>query len=97
MAGILGYAKYLAKKAMDRQLVTYQEFADEFGIGSARATSGPLNQVLRWTKSKGLPPLNAIVVSKSGGKAEYISSEDEFRATVERVFEYPWDNIFKNI
>lgn len=87
------YCKYLAGKAK-QQTVTYQEFADEFGIGAARATSGPLNQVKSWTQKRNLPPLHSIVVRTDTGLAGYTGANQE---EIEAVFTYAWEKIFKTL
>ena len=43
---LLHHTKFLAGKAQQKQLVTYQQFADEFDIATLRSTTAPLNKIL---------------------------------------------------
>lgn len=94
---LLHHTKYLAAKAQKKQLVTFQDFADEFEIKTIRSTTTPLNKVNKWTVSKGLPPLNAIVVTPEGVKEGYVEKDEEKQKAIDSVFEYPWGNIFLNL
>ena len=94
---LLHYTKFLADKALKRQLLTYQDFADEFELKTLRSTTSPLNQVLKWSNNKGLPPLNAIVVKPEQCEPGYIESDTEKQQLIDSVFDYPWKNIFLNL
>jgi hypothetical protein len=94
---LLHHTKFLAGKAQKKQLITFQEFADEFEIKTIRSTTTPLKKVLKWTESKGLPPLNAIVVTADNANAEYIEKDEDIQKSIESVFEYPWKTIFLNL
>ena len=48
---LLNYTKFLADKALKRQLITFQDFADEFELKTLRSTTAPLNHVSKWSKS----------------------------------------------
>lgn len=94
---LLNYTKFLAEKAQLKQLVTFQEFADEFEIKTIRSTTAPLKKVHQWTKSKGLPPLGQLVVVAEKADENYVEEDAEVKAAIESVFEYPWHNIFLNL
>lgn len=94
---LLHHTKFLAGKAQKRKLITFQEFADEFDIKTIRSTTTPLNKILKWTESKGLPPLNAIVVTPDNAKLDYVEENEETQKAIDSVFEYPWKNIFLNL
>ena len=94
---LLDYAKFLADKAQNKQLITFQEFADQFEIATIRSTTAPLNKVLKWTKSKDLPPLNALVVKLEEDKATAVIEDSESKQVLDTVFEYPWRTIFLNL
>lgn len=94
---LLNYSKFLADKALKRQLITFQQFADEFELKTLRSTTAPLNQILKWSKSKGLPPLNALVVKPENCDPGYIENDTEQQELIDSVFDYPWKNIFLNL
>lgn len=94
---LLHHTKFLAAKAQKKQLITFQDFADEFDIKTIRSTTTPLNKVKKWTESKGLPPLNAIVVSADNAKSDYVEKDEDVLKAIESVFDYPWKSIFLNL
>ena len=94
---LLNYSKFLAGKAQQKQLITFQEYADEFEIKTIRSTTSPLKKILRWSDSKGLPPLNVIVVTAENASEGHIQKDAEKQKAIDSVFEYPWKNIFWNL
>ena len=94
---LLHHTKFLAGKAQQKQLVTFQQFADEFDIATLRSTTAPLNKILRWTKSKGLPPLNTIVVSAEIAESGCQQQDSQLQQSIDGVFAYPWEDIFLNL
>jgi hypothetical protein len=94
---LLHHTKFLAGKAQKKQLVTFQEFADEFEIKTIRSTTTPLKKVLKWTDSKKLPPLSALVVTPERAEEGYVEKDEEVQQAIQSVFDYPWKNIFLNL
>ena len=94
---LLHHTKYLASKASKKQLVTFQDFADEFEIKTIRSTTTPLNKVNKWAVSKGLPPLDVIVVTPECVEDDYVEKDEEKQKAIDSVFEYAWGNIFLNL
>ena len=94
---LLNYTKFLAEKAQLRQLITFQDFADEFEIKTIRSTTAPIAKILKWTKSKDIPPLSAIIVTPEKAEADYVEKDADVQAAIDSAFDYPWKNIFINL
>jgi len=63
--------RILINLATNRKTITYSELADKLelpttGNALGRALSPILYNILRWSQCRGMPPLTAIVVNKSG-------------------------------
>lgn len=81
----------LIGKAHNRQTITYIALANVIGYSDARPVPNILDHIMKYCEQNNLPPLTALVVSKSSGApGEGLTTLRHPDADREEVFNYDW-------
>jgi len=87
--------QYLIAKAVNRQIVRYDELRKLMGYSDNRPLNHILGCIMYYCQQNDLPPLTLIVVNQKGIPGEGFTAEElkNYHETRERVFNFPWYEI----
>lgn len=87
--------QYLIGKAVNRQIVQYEELRILMDYPTSNPLASILGCIMFWCEQNDLPPLTLLVVNKSGVPGEGFTAENlpDYHRRREDVFNYPWFKI----
>ncbi len=84
--------QYLIAKAVNRQIVQYEELRILMEYPTCNPLTPALGCIMVYCEQNDLPPLTLIVVNKSGVPGEGFTAEqiEDYHQRREDVFNFPW-------
>lgn len=84
--------QYLIAKAVNRQIVQYEELRILMEYPTCNPLTPALGCIMFYCEQNDLPPLTIIVVNKSGVPGEGFTAEqiEDYHRRREDVFNFPW-------